>query len=207
MQKQAVVAAASVAAFPGLQAAVAPFAPYAVAAAAAVTGALSLLMALAPHSAAARRASRSNAPYVILALAYGAVLGASWQADTLQLMMPGSWAEGLKGGFHPQFIPSLASVQALFSRSFTAASFVLHAAFINLFASRAIYNHSLTARIPAAHSILLAAVVGPLGALSHVLTQGLYAALSAAFGRDMRPRPRPVRAAGGSGVIEIMPYE
>lgn len=55
-------------------------------------------MALLPTSQLARRAARSNAPFVLLALAYGLVLAASWQADTLALMMPGSWAEGFKGG-------------------------------------------------------------------------------------------------------------
>jgi hypothetical protein len=36
-------------------------------------------------------------PYALIALAYGAVLLASWQTDTLSLMMPGSWADGFKG--------------------------------------------------------------------------------------------------------------
>lgn len=141
------------------------------------------------------------------------------------------------GGFNPQFIPSIASVQALFSRSFTSASFLLHAAFINLFSARVIYNqgafgykrprcwgnarcalwpfdkrvfcgcarataatrrasaappaprapgarprahrHALrrrsaagmSTRLPVAHSVLLAAFAGPLGLLSHALTQ------------------------------------
>jgi hypothetical protein len=44
------------------------------------------------------------------------------------------------GGFNPQFFPSLASVQALFSRGLTAASFVIHVAAINLFAARHVYN-------------------------------------------------------------------
>jgi hypothetical protein len=40
---------------------------------------------------------RSNLPLVLLAVAYGAVLLASWSTDTLHLMMPGSLEEGLKG--------------------------------------------------------------------------------------------------------------
>lgn len=54
-------------------------------------------MAVAPTSTLTRRVSRSNKPYALLALAYGVALAASWQADTLQLMMPGSLAEGFKG--------------------------------------------------------------------------------------------------------------
>jgi hypothetical protein len=54
-------------------------------------------MAFAPTADATRRVARSNVPYVIIAAAYGVVLAASWQTDTLALMMPGSLAEGLKG--------------------------------------------------------------------------------------------------------------
>lgn len=54
-------------------------------------------MALVPNTSLARRAARSNVPYVVIAIAYGVVLAASWQADTLSLMMPGSWADGFKG--------------------------------------------------------------------------------------------------------------
>jgi hypothetical protein len=35
---------------------------------------------------------------MLLGVAYGAVLLASWSTDTLHLMMPGSLEEGLKGG-------------------------------------------------------------------------------------------------------------
>ncbi|KIZ02793.1 hypothetical protein MNEG_5162 [Monoraphidium neglectum] len=164
-------------------------------------------MAVAPTSTLTRRVSRSNKPYALLALAYGVALAASWQADTLQLMMPGSLAEGFKGGFNPQFIPSLEGVAALFGRSFAAASFLLHVAFINLFAARTIYNHGVVSRLPTSHSVLLAAVAGPLGLLSHLLTKAWFAVLSKITGRDMRPRPRAIKAAGGSGVIVILPYE
>lgn len=64
------------------------------------------------------------------------------------------------------------------------------------------------ARVPTAHSVLLAALLGPLGAVAHLLTQLAYAAASAALGRDVRPRGRAVRAAGGGGgVITLLPYE
>ncbi|GBF97735.1 hypothetical protein Rsub_10899 [Raphidocelis subcapitata] len=200
-------AAASTAAFPGLQSAVAPLVPAALAAAAAALGAVALLTALAPASQAARRVARSNIPYVLIGLAYGVVLLASWQADTLALMMPGSWADGFKGGFNPQFLPSLDSVATLFSRSFTSASFLLHTVFINMFAARWIYNNGFDERLPTSHSILLAALVGPLGVLSHLITKAAFAAASAAAGRDLRPRGVQVRSEDGGGVITIMPYD
>jgi hypothetical protein len=152
-------------------------------------------------------------------------------------------------GFNPQFFPTLQSVQALFGRPFTAASFLLHAAAINLIAARSAYLDGLAARVPAAHSVLLAAVVGPLGLLSHALTkvccalvllcqpgllpphlpahlpdaharrvdahtrmrphttQGVYAALGALLGRDVRPAARPVLERSQQGTITIMPYD
>jgi hypothetical protein len=54
-------------------------------------------MAVAPSAAITQRSARSNTPLVVLALLYGVVLLASWSADTLHLMMPGSLEEGLKG--------------------------------------------------------------------------------------------------------------
>lgn len=202
-----VALAKSSAALPGLQAAVAAFVPAVLAASALVVGAVALVLAFAPGTPLARKVSRSNAPYVLLAVAYGVVLAASWQADTLQLMMPGSWAEGLQGGFHPQFFPSLSSIQTLFSRSFTSASFLIHVFFINLFSARTIYNNGFSSRVPTGHSVLLAAFAGPLGVLSHLLTQLYYLALSSVAGRDMRPRPVQIRASKGNGVITLLPYE
>lgn len=52
------------------------------------------------------------------------------------------------GGFNPQFFPTLQSVQALFGRPFTAASFLLHVLPINLIAARSAFidgeAHTLT---------------------------------------------------------------
>jgi hypothetical protein len=43
------------------------------------------------------------------------------------------------GGFNPQFFPSLQSIQALFSRPLTAASFLVHVLAINLIAARSMF--------------------------------------------------------------------
>jgi hypothetical protein len=58
---------------------------------------MEMQMAVAPSAAITQRSARSNTPLVVLALLYGVVLLASWSPDTLQLMMPGSLEEGLKG--------------------------------------------------------------------------------------------------------------
>eukprot|EP00882_Tetradesmus_deserticola_P020125 GHRQ01021692.1.p1 GENE.GHRQ01021692.1~~GHRQ01021692.1.p1 ORF type:complete len:175 (+),score=94.04 GHRQ01021692.1:150-674(+) len=164
-------------------------------------------MAVAPSASITQRSARSSSPLVVLALLYGLVLLASWSPDTLQLMMPGSLQEGLTGGFNPQFFPTLGSVMALFSRPFTAASFLLHAAAINLIAARSVYLDGLVSRVPTTHSILLSAVVGPLGFLCHQLTKAAYAILASISGKDLRPAAKPVAKKSGQGTIIILPYE
>jgi hypothetical protein len=101
--------------------------------------ALALLMALAPRWPLTRRALASPAALLPLALAYGVLLAWSWTPDTLRTVLPGSLAEGLSGGFNPQFFPRLAGVAALFARPATAASLWAHLLAVNLFAARAIF--------------------------------------------------------------------
>jgi hypothetical protein len=54
-------------------------------------------MLLAPRWQRTRDLVRSALTYVPLALAYTALLVASWQPDTLSLILPGSLQEGLAG--------------------------------------------------------------------------------------------------------------
>jgi hypothetical protein len=176
-----------------------------------------LQMVITPGASITQRSVRSNLLLVLLGVAYGAVLLASWSPDTLHLMMPGSLEEGLRGeqqqqqkrwfgspakascssrssshhavllwlqratarrsgrllagrlsrfrsinvtaslthdacahlpptpavccagGFNPQFFPTLESVQTLFGRPFTAASFLLHVLAINLISARSAF--------------------------------------------------------------------
>jgi len=63
----------------------------------------------------------------------------SWQPDTFSLILPGSLADGFKGGFNPQFFPKLSGIVALFSRVPTAASLWVHLLAVDLFAARAVY--------------------------------------------------------------------
>lgn len=134
---------------------------------------LGALMILAPHFQQTYRVMRSIWVLTPLALAYGVLLWFSWEADTLSLILPGSWEEGFKG-FNPQFFPELRGIMALFSRVPTAASLWVHLLAINLFAARKSYLEGLNHNVPSWHSILLCLTLSPVGLLSHAITQWLW---------------------------------
>jgi hypothetical protein len=195
-------AGAAAAATTSTQALATTLAPYALAAAAGIAFASACALALLPRSWPLTQAvARARWPLIPLSLAYAALLAASWEPDTLRLMMPGSLSEGLAAGkFAPQFFPTLDGVAALFRRPFTAASFLVHVAVANLVAARAVFWDASLRGVPAAHSILLCAVLGPVGVLAHVLTKAL--------GLRSRGSARAVRLPGGGdgGSITLMPY-
>ena len=58
---------------------------------------MSLQMTVAPRAQITSRIISTDALFVPLALAYAFLLAHSWQADTLQLILPGSFQEGLSG--------------------------------------------------------------------------------------------------------------
>ena len=58
---------------------------------------ISLQMTVAPRAQITSRIISTDALFVPLALAYAFLLAHSWQADTLQLILPGSFQEGLSG--------------------------------------------------------------------------------------------------------------
>lgn len=81
------------------------------------------------------------------ALAYLALLAASWTPDTVAVLLPGSLAEGLtRAGWAPQFFPRLGGVAALFARPATAASLAVHLAAVGLLAARSAYMGGLKRR-------------------------------------------------------------
>ena len=138
-----------------------------------------------PRSAAATFL-RSPLPLVPLCVAYLALLCASWSPDTLSLMMPGSLAEGLATG-QPQFFPRLDGIMTLLSRRVTASSAWLQ--------SRASTFSSVSRRESrrvansVAHTLLLTSITGPIGLLSHWITQEVFA------GSKARERRRAMTAA------------
>ncbi|PRW60847.1 ABA DEFICIENT chloroplastic-like isoform X3 [Chlorella sorokiniana] len=132
------------------------------------------LMVLAPRWDGTRRLLRSPLVLAPLALVYGLLLAWSWQPDTFSLILPGSWAEGFKGGFNPQFMPSLSGICTLFSRWLTAASLWVHLLAVNLFAAREMYLEGQLQGVPTWHSILLCMTLAPLGLLSHALTKAAW---------------------------------
>lgn len=113
--------------------------PFLFAISSAFAAALALLMAAAPRWRFTQRLLRSPWTLVPVALAYGVLLSWSWQPDTFSLILPGSLADGFKGGFNPQFFPKLSGIVALFSRVPTAASLWVHLLAVDLFAARAVY--------------------------------------------------------------------
>lgn len=154
-------------------------------------------MALLPATRVVRQTIERGVLLLPLALCYGVLLVHSWQPDTLSLLLPGSLAAGLSGGFSPQFFPSLAGIGQLFARLVTSASLWVHLLAINLFAARQVYldgmldgHHGvwtgvrtpscllrtgLQRAVPVAHSVLLSGVAGPVGLLSHVATRRVWA--------------------------------
>lgn len=135
--------------------------------------AVAALMVLLPRWSVTRRLVRSPLVLAPPGAVYGLLLIWSWQPDSLSLILPGSLADGLKGGFSPQFMPSLAGICTLFSRWGTAASLWVHLLAANLFAARQMYLEGELARIPTWHSILLCMTLAPLGLVSHALTKAV----------------------------------
>eukprot|EP00891_Asterochloris_glomerata_P007487 jgi/Astpho2/7487/e_gw1.00114.155.1_t len=123
-------------------------------------------MLLLPRWPITHRLMKGYAVFLPLSAIYIVLLARSWTPDMLQLMMPGS-------GFRPQFFPSLEGIATLFSRVTTAASLWVHLLAINLFAARSAYLEGLQKQVPFFHSVLLCTVFGPLGLLSHCLTQAV----------------------------------
>lgn len=54
-------------------------------------------MLLAPHWDQTKELMESFGIFIPLSLIYAYLLGMSWQPDTLQLVMPGSMQDGMKG--------------------------------------------------------------------------------------------------------------
>jgi hypothetical protein len=132
---------------------------------------LALLMVLLPRWRGTRRVMATPLSLVPVGVAYAVLLAWSWQPDTLALVLPGSWEQGLVGGWNPQFLPSLSGIVTLFSRVPTAASLWVHLLAVDLFAARHMYLEGLQTGIPTWHSILLCMTVAPLGLLSHGITK------------------------------------
>jgi hypothetical protein len=127
---------------------------------------------LAPQRVVPALRAHRLAPLLPLALLYLALLGASWRADTLALMLPGSLEEGLRSG-QVQFLPSLSGVVTLLSRRATAASAWAHLLCVNAFAATWLLRDAARARVPVRHSLLLSLLAGPLGLASHLLTRAV----------------------------------
>lgn len=160
-------------------------------------------MLVLPRVRPVRDFIRSNLVFIPLGLAYAALLAQSWSPDTLSLMMPGSLDQAFTGGFNPQFFPKLEGIQQLFARPAAVGSFWIHLLFVNLFFARNTWMSGQRTGVPTAHSIILAALFGPLGVLSHLVTKVLHYVWMRATGRYARP----VVIHDSRGNIVILPTE
>ncbi|KAL0054143.1 hypothetical protein WJX82_004470 [Trebouxia sp. C0006] len=133
------------------------------------------MMLFLPNKRATVSIMHSNWIFVPLSITYIALLIQSWTPETLQMIMPGSLRAGLTGKFNPQFVPKLEGIQFLFSQTITAASLWVHLLSINLFAARTAYLQGLHDHFVSFHSVFLSMFFGPLGLLSHLITQAVCA--------------------------------
>ncbi|KAL0018452.1 hypothetical protein WJX77_012398 [Trebouxia sp. C0004] len=136
------------------------------------------MMLFLPNKRATVSIMHSNWMFVPLSTMYIALLIQSWTPETLQMIMPGSLQAGLAvmlaiGKFNPQFFPKLEGIQFLFSQTVTAASLWVHLLAINLFAARTAYLQGLHDQFVSFHSVFLSMLFGPLGLLSHLITQAV----------------------------------
>ncbi|DBA73881.1 TPA: hypothetical protein ACH3X2_009532 [Trebouxia sp. C0005] len=133
------------------------------------------MMLFLPNKRVTVSTMHSNWIFVPLSIMYIALLIQSWTPETLQMIMPGSLQAGLAGKFNPQFFPKLEGIQFLFSQTITAASLWVHLLSINLFAARTAYLQGLHDQFVSFHSVFLSMFFGPLGLLSHLITQAVCA--------------------------------
>jgi len=84
----------------------------------------------------------------------------SWRPDFFQLLLPSD----------NYFTPTFSGVKELLSGDMSFASAWVHLLVIDLFMARSIYLDSLKTGVPARHTILLTFMFGPIGLVSHILT-------------------------------------
>lgn len=129
------------------------------------TAVIGALMIIAPRWCITREIVDNLLIFIPLAMAYAYLLAQSWAPDTFSLILPGSFHEGLKGGFNPQFFPELQGIIQLFSRSMTAASLWVHLLAVNLFAARTVYKQGPSASFKVRLAIVGCLTFAPIGIL------------------------------------------
>lgn len=143
--------------------------------AAVYSGMLYALMIFAPNSKWTNATVRKDMSLVPLGLTYGYFLAASWEPDTLSLLLPGNLADGFSGGFNPQFFPSLEGIATLFSRSIdSVASLMLHLQAMSIVVGRYIHLNALPARIVNSTLVLLSAFCSPAAILLFAMCKFLH---------------------------------
>ncbi|CAG9464243.1 unnamed protein product [Pedinophyceae sp. YPF-701] len=171
-------------------------------------GCLVVCMAVAPLWKPVLSFVRKPTCALPLAMAYAALLAVSWEPDTLQLILPGSLEEGLKG-WNPQFFPTVETMSTLFARPLTAASLWLHILTVNVLAARwalveavewplhtrpeaephgsEAASHPESLKHPCWHTVLLCGTLGPVGVAVHFATAALWTWLRARQAASSHP--------------------
>lgn len=146
------------------------------------SGVLYALMIFAPNSKWTNAIVKKDMSLVPLGLTYGYFLAASWEPDTLSLLLPGNLADGFSGGFNPQFFPSLDGIATLFSRSVdSVASLMLHLQAMSIVVGRYIHLNALPARIVNSTLVLLSALCSPAAILLFLMCSFLHDRKEARF--------------------------
>eukprot|EP00892_Ulva_mutabilis_P004120 jgi/Ulvmu1/207/UM001_0211.1 len=151
------------------------------------------LMAFAPRAALTERLLSGAKSLIPLAVLYGVLLAASWTPDTLSTLLPGDLVEGTKAALagrpKMQFLPNIEAVGKLLSAPIASVSAWAHLQFIALFCARWIWLDGLVRGVNTVHSVLLCAVLPPLGFLAHIITTFLKRQLARGSGGDAASAP------------------
>jgi hypothetical protein len=119
-------------------------------------------MVFLPSSRVTRNILADAKTLIPFAALYTVLLVASWNPDSLQVLLPGSWDAGMDalkaGKMQMQFIPTIDGVGKILSEPLAALSAWAHLQFINFFCARWIWMNGANRCLNCiAHELLLRA--------------------------------------------------
>lgn len=139
------------------------------------------MMIGAPRSAVSKRLMSSKLPFVVMGCLYAAAAclvvastGAHgvFSAFVAATTAAGGAGEGAAAASYMCHVLTLLS--GCMATAETAASAWIHLLSLDLFVARHVYLDSLSAGVPAVHSLVFCCMFGPVGYLSHTLTKTMW---------------------------------